>query len=84
MVPDGPVSAKELTLVLDGVAGTDNVGRPLPMLKGGLLCGSAGGGMLLVPAKSRDGRGASDSELPSAGVPLGVPGPVPEDEEGVV
>ena len=84
MVPAEPFSANELFRVLEGVAGTESVGRPLPMLKGGLLCGRAGGGMLLVTARSRAGRGASEPELPSAGVPLGVPGPVPDEEEGVL
>ena len=31
--------------MLKGVAGTDKVGRPLPILKGGLLCGRAEGGI---------------------------------------
>ena len=39
--------------VLDGVAGTDNVGRPFPMLNGGFECGTVGGGMDEKAASSR-------------------------------
>lgn len=48
----GALSANEWFLVLEGVAGTDKVGRPLPILKGGLLCGSAGGGIELAAPRS--------------------------------
>lgn len=79
----GVLSAYELFRVLEGVAGTDKVGRPLPMLNGGLLCGSEGGGIEAVADKSRATRGVCDA-WPSTGVPLGVLGSVPEDEEGVL
>ena len=52
----GALSANELFLVVEGVAGTDSVGRPLPILKGGLLCGRAGGGIELVAPRSLFGR----------------------------
>lgn len=47
------LSAKEGLRVLDGVAGTDNVGRPFPMLNGGFVCGRDGGGMDEKAASSR-------------------------------
>lgn len=56
----GALSAKEWFLVLEGVAGTDKVGRPLPILKGGLLCGRAGGGIELVAPRSLVGRDESE------------------------
>lgn len=40
--------------VLEGVAGTESVGRPFPMLKGGFACGSEGGGMEEKAASSRE------------------------------
>jgi hypothetical protein len=57
----GVLSAYELFRVLEGVAGTDKVGRPLPMLKGGLLCGSDGGGIEAAADRSRAMRGVSDA-----------------------
>lgn len=39
--------------MLEGVAGTDSPGRPLPMPDGGLLIGSDGGGMDVAAASSR-------------------------------
>jgi hypothetical protein len=52
------LSAYELFLVLDGVAGTDRVGLPLPILKGGLESGSEGGGIEAVADGSRESRRA--------------------------
>jgi hypothetical protein len=80
----GDLSTYDEFLVLEGVAGTDKVGLPLPILKGGFACGSDGGGIALVADKSRAAEVESE---PSAGVALGVPTPVPgadPDDEGVL